>query len=134
VAARLDWAADYIDKHGWCRNTFVDGRGRVCAIGGIQGSTPGNPDGTYSRVSSDATYAVEELLEAEKGDYIGLEMFNDEIAKDKRYVTRLLRRAARLIRQRKLVRRTVTEDGYWPTFEPSFHDEWALASSTKEGK
>jgi len=95
VAAKLEWAATYIDRQGWCRGELADNRGRVCAVGGIAGA------GKYSRRNSfgalDAVAATEAVLRYE-GCGSSLPWYNDSTAKDKRYVTRLLRRTARMIR------------------------------------
>lgn len=35
-------AADYMEKHGWCREVFVDVDGAVCLAGAIRESGSGN--------------------------------------------------------------------------------------------
>lgn len=90
-------AIEVLDKRGWCRGDLeVDGR--VCALGAINVVVDGVPDTECnvgcSCVGCRAQTAVESLVG------VPLDKYNDNVARDKRYIQRKFRRAARISKER----------------------------------
>lgn len=84
----LDEAANLLDRDGWCRFNLTNDLGAHCARGAIGVVSP------FAGLFSTAVRAVE----MELGGML-ISTYNDGVAKDKRYVTRRLRRVARNLRK-----------------------------------
>lgn len=92
----LDEAANVLDELGWCRGASVDNSGRHCLVGALRVARR-RLDPHSSNIGPSRALRVE----LGRPDYVSnypLVHFNDTVAKDKRYVTRLLRRTARKLR------------------------------------
>lgn len=84
----LEKAIIVLDERGWCRNTFVDGKGRVCAIGAIRLVIRPSLDPSQPVTGEHwVTYAVRESIPGR--DFLTL--FNDQTAKGKRDIQRVFR-------------------------------------------
>ena len=88
-------AADLIEKHGWIRGALQGPRGALCIHGAMNKAAYGNARGSSrdARYSPAPSIAVDAVFELTRPFYIS--EYNDDIAKDRRYVTRKLRRAGR---------------------------------------
>ena len=76
-------AADLIDEHGWTRGTLESPSGALCIHGALDKAAFAS---SYER-------AIAELAVCELTFPYCISEYNDEIAKDRRYITRKLRRA-----------------------------------------
>lgn len=94
----LERAIVVLDERGWCRNTFVDGKGRVCALGAIHvamGKSSPVPDPRQPSVGvHEVTYAVRESIPGRDL----LTRFNDQTAKSKRDVQRVFRKTIKRLK------------------------------------
>lgn len=96
AAELLEAAADLLDKEGWCRDTVLDDRGHRCALGALANVRRPSLGYQASLVAEDAVRAE---LRKRSGSYsASIVHFNDIVAKDKRYVTRLFRSTAKKLR------------------------------------
>lgn len=107
VASHIEAAADLIDTKGWCTGAFSRGE-RHCALGAL-GDVPG-AGRTLSSIevwgsSPDkamlASWALEGQTQADYGTFVA--DFNDA-QRDKRKVTRMMRRAARNLRKSRTIK------------------------------
>jgi hypothetical protein len=84
VGRQLINAADYIEKHGWCQNTYWDEQGRVCALGAIRRAN------ALTRDANDAAFKMLRFLD---GSVHG---WNDAPGRTKEEVVAVLRKVAYL--------------------------------------
>jgi hypothetical protein len=85
----LDGAAELLDEKGWCRGDVVDAHGRHCAIGAIY---------AVAGVGQLAIDARRALAQEVTGTVNGSVTIWNDIQRDKRVVTRAMRRTARKLR------------------------------------
>jgi len=86
-------AADLLEEQGWCRGNYRNSAGHHCAVGALKEAAYriGRPMSTFDVAFS----AAERALTGDDAEvYVNLISWNDQL-RDKRYVTRLFRRAAR---------------------------------------
>lgn len=98
VADTLERAAILLEQKGWCRGQYKDGD-RHCALGAIEAVTR-----TYEGEAAAISALGAELALKYGPSDDNVAIWNDSQS-DKRKVTRAMRRAARHIRDRKLVSR-----------------------------
>lgn len=92
LASIYSKAADLLQKYGWCRFKLKDNEGQMCIWGAIGKVVDGNPF-----KASTKTHEMLKPLTQFTGGQHAVE-WNNHIAKDKRQVVALLRKAAREIR------------------------------------
>lgn len=85
IADVLEKTAVELEVHGWCRGTFSNAQGHQCLSRAID------------VVDSGMWYSVKEALRQELGGLHPV-VWNDKVARDKRQVTRMLRRVAKKLR------------------------------------
>lgn len=98
----LEAAADELDARGWQRHHVGTNDGPKCAIGAINFVATGD---SYDTPATDmnlyqakrATLRARAALCNELDENVAV--FNDKTAKDKRYVTRAMRRTAKKLRE-----------------------------------
>lgn len=109
AAKVLEDAADLISKPGgWLRNAMTnDDETAFCTLGAMRKAATGS---AIPSVASSKYYAaVSALASTITPDYVGevdchiVVCYNDDVAKDKRYVIRKMLKAARLLRKGELL-------------------------------
>lgn len=89
-------AVNILDSEGWCRFGSVDAKGRRCAISALHEASKSDaspaPQGYYA-----ASLMVSKILTEDYKYYESLAEYNDNVAKDKRYIQRLFRKAAKTL-------------------------------------
>lgn len=94
IADVLEKAAVELEVHGWCRGTLGTTDGPKCVAGALRQVSMG------SMYDNDVYYTdyvpVRQLVVAEL--QYPLTKWNDQVARDKRQVTRMLRRVAKKLR------------------------------------
>lgn len=83
----LEKAAVELEVHGWCRNMFSNAQGHRCVLGAIE-----------KVKASEHTLMDVFIPVIERDIKYPIIFWNDEVAKDKRQVTRMLRRVAKKLR------------------------------------
>jgi|SRR5271169_2563355 len=83
-------AADLLDEHGWCRYALKDEKGRMCIMGALNAAANGDAEISYAQL--DVRAIAKALGDCQVGELVD---WNDEIARDRRSVTRRLRAAVR---------------------------------------
>lgn len=94
-------AANVIETKGWCRNTLENKQGHVCAAGALSTVVFGDPSAVTGIATSHPLWkayikAEWALMRQTEADYdkVSFVAINDR-ARDRRKITRLMRRAAR---------------------------------------
>lgn len=107
AAAMTDRAIARLEESGWCRNELKDRMGRVCLNGSLIYSTPdgrkikNNADNAANSDVQDTLTALVRLqgpLPGSQWRTLDHVYWNDSVARDKRQVIRLLRKAGRILR------------------------------------
>lgn len=92
----LDKAADILDERGWCRHTYTNHvTGHHCAVGAIRAAAD-----ALETEMRDGWYVDAFRASVALTDDVGstVQYWNDHVVKDKRQVTRAMRRVAKKLR------------------------------------